>query len=76
MIQVETRLRQLEGKQLASGSATIGMPRNQAAYNPQAQGAAAAIQTTAKAYNPAADVAVNGDGVKKEKKSKVSYVYS
>lgn len=63
-------MRQLEGKQLASGSAAIGMPTNQPAYDPQAQGGAPALQTAAKAYNPAADVVVNGGEKKKDKVSK------
>lgn len=39
------------------------------AYNPQAQGGAAALTTTAKTYNPAADVASNGDAKPKKKVS-------
>jgi hypothetical protein len=64
---VEARLRQLEGKVLATGSAALGQRSNQAAYDPKAQGASAAIATASKAYNPAADVPVNGVAAKKEK---------
>jgi len=68
---VEARLRQLEGKVLATGSAALGQKANQAAYDPKAQGASAAIATGSKGYNPAADVPANGDvKVKKEKKTK------
>ena len=66
-MQVEARLRQLEGKALASGAAQLGQRANQAAYNPQAQGTSAAIATTAKSYNPGADVTMNGALDKKEK---------
>ena len=68
--QVEARLRQIEGKVLASGSAAVGQPQNQKAYDPKAQGATAAQHTDSKAYNPAADIALNGP-TKKEKKEKV-----
>ena len=65
---MEARLRQLEGKVLATGSAALGQKANQAAYDPKMNGASAAIATTSKAYNPAADVPANGDAkVKKEK---------
>ena len=67
-LQVEARLRQLEGKVLATGSAALGQKANQAAYDPKINGVSAAIATTSKVYNPAADVPANGDAkVKKEK---------
>lgn len=66
-MQVEARLRQLEGKALASGAAQLGQRANQAVYNPQAQGASASIATTSKSYNPSADVVMNGSLEKKEK---------
>lgn len=65
--QVEARLRQLEGKMLASGAAQLGQRQNPPVYNPQAQGASAAIATTSKAYNTAADVTMNGALDKKDK---------
>ena len=68
-MQVEARLRQLEGKMLASGAAQLGQRVNPSVYNPQAQGASTAISTTSKAYNPAADVVMNGT---KDKSPKVS----
>ena len=68
-LQVEARLRQLEGKALASGAAQLGQKANQAVYNPQAQGVSAAIATTSKSYNPAADVTMNGLLEKKDKAS-------
>ena len=66
-VQVEARLRQLEGMTLASSSAALGLRASQQKYNPQAQGASAAISTDRKAYNPAADVVANGSGLKKQK---------
>ena len=68
-MQVEARLRQLEGKALSSGAAQLGQKANQAVYNPQAQGVSAAIATTSKSYNPGADVTMNGSLEKKEKAS-------
>lgn len=57
---MEARLRQLEGKALATGAAQLGQRVQQAVYNPQAQGASAAMATTSKSYNPGADVPMNG----------------
>lgn len=62
-------MRQLEGKIAAGGAAGQGLKAVPMAYNPQAQGGAAALTTTAKTYNPAADVASNGDAKPKKKVS-------
>ena len=72
LCQVETRLRQLEGKFLSAESA---MPRGKPdaqKYDPERQGASAAMLTATKAYNPAADVVADGK-VKKSKVPQPSY---
>lgn len=65
--QVEARLRQLEGKQLAGEAAKPrGLPGADK-YEPARQGGAAALLAAPKAYNADADVAP-ADGEKKKKK--------
>ncbi|KAK9824178.1 hypothetical protein WJX72_008339 [[Myrmecia] bisecta] len=65
---VEARLRQLEGKQLASDSAKPkGKPELQK-YDAARQGASAALLTATKAYNPDADITLDAG---KEQKGKV-----
>lgn len=64
--QVEARLRQLEGKQLATDSAKPrGLPGAEK-YDSARQGAAAALLSQPKAYN--ADADVTADAGKKKKK--------
>lgn len=72
-LQVEARLRQLEGKMLASDSGVARGKADIARYDPSRQGAAgAALLTAPKAYNPDADVTANaGKEQKKAKKKKV-----
>lgn len=68
-MQVEARLRQLEGRQLAAEAAKPrGLP-NPEKYDAGRQSGNAAIVSTPQAYNADADVAMNGTD-KKEKKKK------
>ena len=71
--QVEARLRQLEGKMLASDSGVARGKADIARYDPSRQGAAgAALLTAPKAYNLDADVTADaGKEQKKAKKKKV-----
>lgn len=70
---MEARLRQLEGKMLASDSGVARGKAEIARYDPSRQGAAsAALLTAPKAYNPDADVTADaGKEQKKAKKKKV-----
>ena len=70
---MEARLRQLEGKMLASDSGVARGKADIARYDPSRQGAAgAALLTAPKAYNPDADVTADaGKEQKKAKKKKV-----
>lgn len=70
---MEARLRQLEGKMLASDSGVARGKPEIARYDPARQGAAgAALLTAPKAYNPDADVTADaGKEQKKAKKKKV-----
>ena len=71
-MQVETRLRQLEGKMLALGSGVARGKASPPKYDPARQGAAgAALLTQPKAYNADADVTADAGKAKKEKKKKV-----
>lgn len=66
-MQVESRLRQLEGKLLGSESA---QPRGKAEpqkYDSARQGAAGALLTAPKAYNTDADVAMEPAKAEKKK---------
>ncbi|GAB4813880.1 hypothetical protein N2152v2_000926 [Parachlorella kessleri] len=70
-VKVEARLRQLEGKQLATESARPrGLPGAEK-YDGSRQGATAALATAPKAYNPDADVTADA-GKKKKKKDKAA----
>ncbi len=66
---MEARLRQLEGRMLASDSAKPRGKPDIARYEPERQGGAgAALLTAPQAYNPAADVTATAG---KEEKKKV-----
>lgn len=68
-VQVEARLRQLEGRMLAGESAKPRGKPDIAKYEPERQGGAgAALLTAPAAYNPAADVTATAG---KEEKKKV-----
>ena len=70
---MEARLRQLEGKMLASGSGVARGKPGPPKYDPARQGAAgAALLTQPKAYNADADVTTDAGKAKKDKKKKVS----
>ena len=70
---MEARLRQLEGKMLASGSGVARGKPGPPKYDPARQGAAgAALLTQPKAYNADADVTADAGKAKKDKKKKVS----
>lgn len=71
--QVEQRLRQLEGKLLASDSAKPYAGKGDIPkYNAQRQGdAGAALIAPAKVYNPDADVTADAGNEQKKKKKKV-----
>ena len=77
-MQVEARLRQLEGKMLASDSGAARGKADIARYDPSRQGAAgAALLTAPKAYNTDADVTADaGKEQKKAKKKKVKLTIS
>ena len=70
---MEARLRQLEGKMLASGSGVARGKAGAPKYDPARQGAVgAALLTQPKAYNADADVTADAGKAKKDKKKKVS----
>ena len=72
-VQVEARLRQLEGKLLATEGAKPKGKEQPGKYDKSKQGAAAGVATQARAYNADADApapAVDGKKEKKEKKEK------
>ena len=66
--QVEARMRQLEGKVLATEGAKPRGKEQPAKYDKTKQGAAPALASQAKAYNADADVATES---KEDKKKKV-----
>ena len=69
---MEARLRQLEGKMLASGSGVARGKAGAPKYDAQRQGAAgAALLSQPKAYNADADVTADAGRAKKDKKKKV-----
>lgn len=68
-MQIEARLRQMEGRDLGQASATTGgangaIPK----YDRSKQGAAPGLASTAAAYNPDADVSATAAGSEKKKK--------